>query len=522
MASRLPTTGLDRRTLEIAGVVAVGLIMSLIDTTIVNVALEHLSGDLHEPLSTIQWVSTGYLLSLAVVIPLSGWVTERFGSKRVWLVSIAVFGVGSLLCGLSASVEELIAFRVLQGLGGGMLVPVGFTLATQAAGPGRAGAVLSLIGVPVLLGPIFGPILGGLIVDNLTWHWIFFVNIPIAVIAFGLAMRTLDGAAGRQDAGRLDWIGVLLACPGLIGLVFGLSESASRGGLENPIAFGPILAGLALLAAFVWHARRADRPLIDLRPFRGPAFAAGAATTFVLGLALFGALLLLPLYFQVDRGLSALQAALLMAPQGVGGAITLPISGRLTDRVGGGPVVVVGATIATLATLPWVFVAGDTPYPLLMAILFVRGIGLGASMQPAFAAALSVLRTEQVPRATAALNTIRQVGASIGTAAAAVLLETQAQATMPHMRGGAGVLEPLPPAVRAEVAGPLADAFGHVFLWATVATALAIAGGLVLLRAERRTRDAAAERDRGRRTVGAAPCDQGSRTGRVRGLHGSP
>jgi len=177
-----------------------------------------------------------------------------------------------------------------------------------------------------------------------------------------------------------------------------------------------------------------------------------------------------------------------MAPQGVGAAIALPISGRITDRIGGGPVVVVGATVATLATLPWAFVAGDTPYALLMAILFVRGIGLGSSMQPALAASLKVLRTDQVPRATAALNTIRQVGASIGTAVAAVLLESQAQATMPQARGGSGVLEPLPPAVRAEIAAPLADAFGHVFLWATVATGLAIAGGLVLWRAETRTR----------------------------------
>ncbi|MBX5442149.1 MAG: DHA2 family efflux MFS transporter permease subunit [Solirubrobacteraceae bacterium] len=488
MAPSLPTAGLDRRTLEIAGVVVIGLIMSVIDTTIVNVALERLAADLGEPLATIQWVSTGYLLALAVVIPLSGWATERFGSKRVWLVAIAVFGAGSALCGLSGSVEQLIAFRAVQGLGGGLLLPVGFTLATQAAGPQRAGRVLSLIGVPVLLGPILGPVLGGLIVDEVSWHWIFFVNLPIAVIAFSLAWRRLDGAAGRQDAGRLDWLGVAFACPGLVAVVFGLSQSERHGGFGDPLALGPILGGAALLAAFAGHALRADRPLVDLRLFRAPAFAAAAGATFLLALSLFGAILLLPLYFQVDRGESALHAGLLMAPQGLGTAIALPVSGRITDRLGGGPVVVAGTVLATLATLPWAFVAAGTPYPLLMALLFVRGLGMGASMQPALAAALAVLRTDQVPRATAALNTLRQVGASIGTAAAAVLLVGQTQAVLPPARGEAGGLAPLPPALRAEVAEPLAGAFGHVFAWAAAATALAIVGGLVLWWAETRTR----------------------------------
>ena len=160
------TDRLDRRTIAVAGAVTLGVIMSALDTTIVNVALDRLAADLHAPLSTVQWVSTGYLLSLAVVIPLSGWMTERFGARRIWPAWVALFAIGSALCGLSSSPEELVAFRVLQGLGGGMLLPVGITLVTSSAGPHRVGRVLSLVGVPVLLGPIFGPIVGGLIVDN--------------------------------------------------------------------------------------------------------------------------------------------------------------------------------------------------------------------------------------------------------------------------------------------------------------------------------------------------------------------
>src|SRR5215213_4528142 len=175
--------------------------MSILDTTIVNVALETLSRELHAPLSTIQWVSTGYLLSLALVIPLTGWLSEKYGAKRIWMTSVALFGIGSVLCGAAWNAESLIAFRILQGLGGGMIMPVGMALMAQTAGPHRVGRVMSVIGVPMLLGPILGPVIGGLIVDSWSWRWIFYVNVPIAVFALVLAAKLLKADAGRADAG---------------------------------------------------------------------------------------------------------------------------------------------------------------------------------------------------------------------------------------------------------------------------------------------------------------------------------
>jgi MFS family permease len=255
---------------------------------------------------------------------------QRFGSKRTWIAAIALFAGGSALCALATSAGALITFRVLQGLGGGMLVLAGFTLVAQSAGPQRVGRALALIGVPILLGPIFGPIIGGLIVDSAPWPWIFVVNVPIAVVAIVVAARVLHPDAGRADAGALDWVGAALLCPGLAGIVFGLSETESQGGIDHPIAFGPIVAGLALVGLFTWHSLRVAHPLIDLRLFRSRGFRAAAATTFLLGAALFGTLLVLPLYYQVDRGESALNAGLLLAPQGIGAALMLPISGRLT------------------------------------------------------------------------------------------------------------------------------------------------------------------------------------------------
>src|SRR3982751_1894501 len=222
---------LGREVWIVAAVVVVGVIMSILDTTIVNVALETLSRELDAPLNTIQWVSTGYLLALATVIPLTGWMSEKFGSRRVWMTSVALFGLGSALCGLAWSAESLIVFRVLQGFGGGMIMPVGMSLLAQTAGPSRVGRVMSVIGVPMLLGPILGPVIGGLIVDSASWRWVFYVNIPIVVVALVLAARVLHPDAGRADAGPLDWQGLALLSPGLAAIVFGLSESETHGGL---------------------------------------------------------------------------------------------------------------------------------------------------------------------------------------------------------------------------------------------------------------------------------------------------
>jgi EmrB/QacA subfamily drug resistance transporter len=463
-----PRSRLDRSTVVVGIVATIGLIMAVLDTTIVNVALDTLARDLHASLATIQWVSTGYLLSLAVVTPLSGWVTERFGPKRTWITCITLFALGSLLCATATSAGELIAFRILQGLGGGMLMPVGFTLVAQSAGPQRVGQAFALIGVPILLGPILGPVIGGLIIDQAPWQWIFVVNLPIAVLAIALAARLLPAGTRGADAGPLDWVGAALLCPGLAGVVFGLSEIERHGGITHPIALGPLLAGFVLVALFVWNAMRTPRPLIDVRLFASPGVRAAALITFVLGGALFGTLLLLPLYYQVDRGLSALHAGLLLAPQGIGAAVALPISGRLTDRLGGGRVVLVGCSILALATLPLAFVGPNTSYLLLSGVLLIRGLGLGSSIQPSTAAAYSLLTASQVPRATAALNALRQIGGSIGTALLAVVLQ--------HEQAHAS----------------LSEAFRRTFLWGVVIAALALLPCLALVRAERAGRKAAA------------------------------
>jgi EmrB/QacA subfamily drug resistance transporter len=455
--------------IRIAIVVIVGAIMSILDTTIVNVALESLSHDLGAPLSTIQWVASGYLLALASVIPLTGWAAERFGPRRVWMTMVSAFVATSALCGAAWSAESLIAFRVLQGLAGGMIMPIGMITLAQAAGPQRVGRVMGVVGVPMLLAPVVGPVLGGLLVTHLSWRWIFFVNLPIGLVGLALAAKLLP--AGRSEGreagpGRLDWRGLLMLSPGVALVVFGLSEVSTHGSLTFARAL-PILAGAILVVAFALRAWRMPAPIVDVRLFEDRGFTAAAITIFLVGAALFGSLLLLPLYFQIARGLSPLQAGLLMAPQGLGAALGMNRGGRLTDRIGGGPVVIAGLFALMLGTIAFTQVVPRTPYWLLEVSLFVRGIGLGFTMMPAMAAAYSTLERWQVPRATPMLNVVQRVGGSLGTAVLAVVLQ--------HELAHAGSRRP----------GPVATAFAHTYWWTMAMTALALVPALVLAHAQR-------------------------------------
>jgi EmrB/QacA subfamily drug resistance transporter len=340
---------------------------------------------------------------------------------------------------------------------------------------------MSVVGAPMLLGPVLGPVLGGLILQHLSWRWIFFVNLPIGALALALAFRLLPPTEPKR-AERLDLVGLALLSPGLAAVVFGLSEIATKGTIGYVLAWAPIAGGLGFVLAFVWHALHTSvRPLLDLSLFRAPGFAAAAVAVLLIGAALFGSLILLPLYLQVDRGQSTLATGLLLTPQGIGAALTMPISGRLTDRIGGGPVVLFGLIVMTAATIALTQLTGHTAYWLTSAILVVRGLGLGCSMMPSMAAAYTTIARDAVPRATTALNVLQRVGGSIGTALLAVVLEQQIKASLPHVAGvGGGQLEPIPGPIRQRIAEPLAHAFGTTFWWAVALTAVAIAPAILL------------------------------------------
>ncbi len=473
---------LDRALLMVASVVVVGAVMSILDTTVVNVAINTLARDFDTSLSTIQWVATGYTLALATVIPLTGWAADRFGTKRLYLMSISLFLLGSIMSGLAWSADSLIGFRVLQGLGGGMLMPAGMTILTRAAGPSRVGRVMAIIGVPMLLGPIVGPILGGYLVDSFSWRWIFFINVPIGAVALLLSTRILPRDV-PQPQHRLDWLGLALLSPGLAALIYGLAETNAAGGFGSPRVFGPALAGLCLLALFVRHALRTPDALIDLRLFANRTFAAASGTLVLVIVAVFGGMLLLPLYLQTVRGESAMDTGLLLAPQGLGAMVAMPIAGKLTDRTGIGRIVPVGLAIVGVAFLGLTQLGAGTSYWLFGATLFVLGLGMGATMMPTFSGAMQTLRRAAVAKASTTLNINQQVGASIGTAVLSVLLAHQLTSRLSGSGtgGGGGIGTTLPPGVRERLAPAMAAAFGATFWWALALVVVAFVVAILLL-----------------------------------------
>jgi EmrB/QacA subfamily drug resistance transporter len=467
-----PSSRIEPHVWRVAIVVILGAIMSVLDTTIVNVALQTLSVDLHTSLDGIQWVVTGYLLSLAAVIPVSGWAAARFGSRRMYLISIVLFTLGSALCGLASSSGELIAFRVLQGLGGGMIMPIGQMILVRAAGPKNMARIMSAIGIPIILAPVFGPTLGGLLVDHVGWQWIFFVNIPIGIAAVVAALRLLPNEKGSPEtAGKLDAIGLGLIAPGLVAVTYGLAESGSAGTLFAGKVLIPVVIGLALVAAFVVRALKIPNPLLEMRLYANKAFASASVTMFALGAALFGAMILMPLYYQTVRGEDAVMTGLLVAPQGIGAAFAMGSSSRFVERYGGGLVSLFGAIITIVATIPFVLVDQNTSYLAISLAMIVRGFGIGMSMMPSMTAAYAVLRPDQINTATPQLNVLQRVGGSIGTAILAVVLQS-------------GITNLGANPTPAGVAG----AFSDTYWWVIGITVVAMLPTIVLTVVERRAR----------------------------------
>jgi EmrB/QacA subfamily drug resistance transporter len=466
---------IERHVWVICGVLILGMIMSILDTTIVNVALHTLSHDLHSPLSQVQWVITGYLLSLAAVIPVTGWAARRFGAKQVYLTSLVLFTLGSALCGLAGSTASLVLFRVLQGAGGGMIMPVAMMIMAQVAGPQRMGRVMGYVSMPAMLAPILGPVVGGLILQNLHWSWIFFVNVPIGVLAVMLGARMLPHT-DSGEAGRLDLLGLALLPAGFAGIIYGVSELGSGAALGSGEVIFPALAGLVLIVLFCLHAlrwpiddrtdRRSARPLLDIRMYADRVFAGASLTNFGLGAALFGTMILVPLYYQEVRGQSVIATGLLTGPQGIGALVAMPIASRLTTRFGGGRVAFGGVTLLCLSTIPFAFIGASTSFVLISGVLVVRGLSIGLCFMPAMSAAFSAMRPDQISDATPQITALQRTGGAIGTAALAVALQRVAIG-QPHTPGG------------------LAHAFDAAYLWALGIAALSLIPCLMLLRAER-------------------------------------
>jgi len=405
-------------------VLVAGGLAVIFDSTIMSIALATLATDLDVPVSTIQWVTTAYLLALGVAIPIVGWAQARLGGKRLWMIALTIFLVASIACSLAWDATSLIAFRVVQGFGGGLMMPLMATLAIQQVPAGASlGRLMAMVSLPAALGPIIGPVLGGLILNWLDWHWIFWINVPLCLIGLALAWRFLpaDPPRGRPV---LDWVGLVLVSPALVGILYGLSNVSQDGGFTRTDVWMPVAAGLVLMAAFVFtQIRRPKAALIDVGLLRRRPVAASSAVLFLSGASLYGSMLLLPLYFQIVRGTDVLTAALLLIPQGVGALLSRTLAGRLTDSLGARTVAIAGFIVMGLATIPFALSDATTNEIWLVITLLVRGFGMGAVMIPVMSVGFVGLERDEVPHASIITRLAQQIGGAFGTAILAVILE---------------------------------------------------------------------------------------------------
>jgi EmrB/QacA subfamily drug resistance transporter len=415
----------DPKVVRTALILVVGAMAVVFDTTIVSVALHQLATSLQVPVSTIQWVTTGYMLALGVAVPLSIWALARFGGKRAWMFALTVFLAGSVGSSLAWDAGSLIAWRVVQGLGGGLMLPVMTTLVMQAAGGRALGRTTTWVALPALLGPILGPLVGGVIITDLSWRFLFWVNVPFCVAGLILAWVHLadDRPAAAATRPRLDTWGLVLLAPGIATVILGLSNAGSANGFDHPDVIAPLAVGVAFLIAFTVHALRRRDPLVDIRLLAARSVGSSSSVLFLSGFSLYGAMLLLPLYYQEIRGVSALTAGLMLVPQGLGTLLSRQIAGPLTDRIGARSIAVVGFIVVAAATVPFSSVDATSDGWLLALWLLIRGIGLGAVTMPVMTASYVGLDRAQIAHSSVLTRTAQQLGGSFGTAVLAVILE---------------------------------------------------------------------------------------------------
>jgi EmrB/QacA subfamily drug resistance transporter len=459
---------LDPALVRTALILIVGAMAVIFDTTIVSVALHTLSVKLDTPVATVQWVSTGYLLALGIAVPLSTWALRRFGGKRLWIFSLAVFLVGSIGASLAWNIGSLIGWRVVEGIGGGLMLPLMTTLIFQAAGGKSLGRLVTYIAMPALLGPVLGPLIGGAILTHLSWRFMFWVNVPFCVIGILLAWRYLKLEAPSRSAAeagkpRLDVIGLSLVAPGTSVLLLGLANAGTAAGFGHPDVIIPLIAGVALLAAFAGYALRASHPLVEVRLLAKRPVASSSTVLFFSGFSLYGAMLLLPLYYQDVRGATALAAGVMLVPQGIGSLLSRFVAGSNIDRFGSRIIALAGFVVVAAATVPFALAGPQASGWLLALWMVIRGFGLGAVTMPVMVAGYIGLDKQQIPHASVLTRTAQQIGSAFGTAVLAVILQS---------------------AIAAHPA-TLADAFHVAFWWSAGFSALAVLLSLWLPGAQR-------------------------------------
>src|ERR1700689_2482086 len=411
------TVRLDPLVWKITSVAVLGSFLAQLDATIVNVSLSSLAVDLHSSLTAIQWVTSGYLLAFALMLPLNGWLVERIGAKSLYLWCFSVFTLSSALCGLAWSANSLIGFRILQGMSGGLMAPMAQMMMARVAGKQMA-RIIGYAAVPIMLGPILGPVIAGAILQHASWRWLFLVNLPVGALAIVLAIFFLPNDREETKKRDLDLVGFALLSPGLVLFLYGSDHMDERIG-QITVAFSVVLLAMFFKVAI----RKGDRALIDLRLFKGRTFFDSTVTTFISNGISFAGQMLIPIYLISACGRSPSATGWLLAPLGVGMICSYPWMGALTQRFGIRKLSAGGAFLALAGTLPLVWLANHgLSVAVLACALFLRGVGLSAVGVPSISAAYASVKKRDLPMATTSLNIVQRLGGPTMTTLCATFL----------------------------------------------------------------------------------------------------
>ncbi|MEH7515497.1 MDR family MFS transporter [Gottfriedia acidiceleris] len=440
--------------------VIVGMIMVILDSTVVNVALPGITEYFKSDLTKMQWTITGYTLALSAVIPLAGWMSDRFGAKRIFLFTILFFTIGSVLCSVAQTPEQLILFRVIQGVGGGMVAPIGMAIIFRLAPPEKIGSIMGMLGIPMLLAPALGPVISGWFVEYSTWHWIFLINLPIGIIAMIIGAKFLPNFE-TKSVPSLDGLGIIIAPIAFSMLAYGVSQSSTSWTSKGTLT-GLIVGGVALLL-FIFVELRQKQPLLELRVFKSSDFVRSILITWIMQIALFGSFLIVPLFLQTVKQYGAFETGLIMLPQALASALMMPIGGKMYDKVGARPMALVGLTIITSALFIFSKISVDSSNTFIMLTLAMMGAGMGLSMMPINTHVLQSAPRHLVSRVTPLTAAAQQVMVSFAVAGMAGFLTSSTKDYM------AKTTNPL---------NAMISAFGDTFL---LAAGIALVGALLAI-----------------------------------------
>lgn len=407
---------------KVSSIAVLGSLMSQLDATIVNVSLSSLATELHTSLSVVQWVTSGYLLALALMLPLSAWLVSRIGARAVYLWSFGAFTATSALCGMAWSAHSLILMRVFQGIAGGLLAPMAQMMMASVAGKHMA-RLMGYAALAVMLGPLFGPVLAGVILQHASWRWLFLVNVPVGIVALILAVFFLPGDQHEREPRSLDVLGLALISPGLALFLFGIDHAGTKAGASC------IAIALVLLTGFIWSSKtKGEDSIVDLELMQKSVFLTASAIQFLSNGISFAGQMLLPLIFIRAWGYSPVAAGAALAPQALGMLIMYPLMGRLTHRFGSRKVAFVGGALALAATLPVLYMLVHPPQRgAVIAALFIRGLGLASIGIPSISAAYTSVPKRDIPMATTTLNITQRLGGPTLTTLCATLFAWRLQ-----------------------------------------------------------------------------------------------